>query len=144
MAAAFERWEVWRLYADPPYWESCVGEWSGKYGEEVVIAWPTNRWAKMAAACLAYKNAMTSGDLSHDGDALFARHIGNAHKLNLHTKDEDGHPAWVMVKDRKNSPNKIDAAVTGAISWQARTDARALGIGNRAASPYSERGLIFI
>ncbi|MBN1954280.1 MAG: terminase, partial [Anaerolineae bacterium] len=27
---AFARWDVWRLYADPPYWESLVAEWSGR------------------------------------------------------------------------------------------------------------------
>lgn len=144
IAAAFERWDVWRLYADPPYWESNVAEWSGKYGEERVVAWRTNRWTKMADALRGYRNAMTNGDLRQDGDPLFARHVGNAYKLPLHARDEDGKPCWVIVKERRDSPNKIDAAMAGCLSWEARRDARTLGIGQQEASPYDERGLLFI
>ena len=29
VALAFDTWDVWRLYADPPYWETTVADWSG-------------------------------------------------------------------------------------------------------------------
>jgi len=142
MAAAFERYEVWRLYADPPYWESIIAAWSGEYGEERVIKWPTNRWGKMAAALLAYRNAQTSGELSHNGNAHFARHIGNAFRRRIAERSDTGEQLWVIYKERKDSPNKIDTAVAGALSWQARLDAIEEGIGKSGTSIYETRGVI--
>ena len=28
-AALFEQYDVWRLYADPPYWQSWIAQWAG-------------------------------------------------------------------------------------------------------------------
>jgi hypothetical protein len=39
IAEAFKRWNVWRMYCDPPYWESTVAGWAGKYGEKRVFEW---------------------------------------------------------------------------------------------------------
>lgn len=127
MAAIFERWTVWRVYADPPYWETTVDGWSGKYGAERVVKWWTNQWRKMALACRAYCNAIADGSLSHDGSDIHARHIGNVHRLELSSRTDDGERLWVMVKERKDSPKKIDAAMAGCLSWQARSDAVAAG-----------------
>ena len=43
--------------------------------------------------------------------------------------DEDGTPLWVMEKERHDSPNKIDLAMAGGLSWQARLDSLAKGEG---------------
>src|SRR3989304_2625269 len=43
VAEAFRRWNVWRLYADPPYWESYVSKWAGQYGEKRAVEWGTTR-----------------------------------------------------------------------------------------------------
>lgn len=139
MAAVFARWDVWRLYADPPYWESTVDEWSGEYGEERVIKWRTNQWTKIAAACRAYQNAITDGSLSHDGSAVFSQHIGNVHQLELNGRAEDGTRRWVMVKARKDSQNKIDVAMAGCLSWLARSDAVSLGANRTTESIYDQR-----
>lgn len=136
MAAAFERWEVWRLYADPPYWETTVAGWAGKYGEERVVSWSTRHWRKMADAVRAFANAVVDEDLSHDGRPEFARHVSNAHRRMLTLRDEDGRPVWVIQKERPDSPNKIDAAVAAVLSWQARCDAVAAGVGKKKASRY--------
>jgi hypothetical protein len=129
VAAVFARFQVWRFYADPYWWETVIGEWCGEYGEEVVIRWPTTRWAKMSAACLAYANAIESGELSNDGDSDFERHIANACRKDLPGPGPDGERQWIMQKERPDSPNKMDGAMGGCLSWQARTDARTLGIG---------------
>jgi hypothetical protein len=140
LAAAMERWDVWRVYADPPYWESIVAHWSGEYGEERITKWPTNRWVKMAASLLAYRNAQISGELSHDGDPRFARHIGNAFRRTIAERSDTGEQLWVVYKERKDSPNKIDGAVAGDLSWQARTDAIEEGV--RSGSKYERGDLI--
>src|SRR4030065_512153 len=70
VAEAFERWQIWRMYCDPPYWESIVAEWAGKYGEQRVIEWWTNRQKQMSYAIKSFKAAILSGEAR--GDALTA------------------------------------------------------------------------
>lgn len=134
MDAAFEEYDVWRLYCDPPYWAEVCAVWAGKYGENSngqprVVFFLTNRYLKMADAVRDFANAQTDGTLSHDGDSRYTRHIGNAHRKALQARDEHGQPRWVIQKAVPNGPDKMDAAVAGALSWQARNDAHKEGVG---------------
>jgi phage terminase large subunit-like protein len=124
----FARYTVWRLYADPPYWQSWIAIWQGVFGEERVIEWWTNRYIKMARAIEGFHTAITDGSISHDGSPDVARHLGNARKQFIGQRDEQGRPLWVIQKDRADSPQKIDAAVSSVLSWEARTDAIAAGV----------------
>lgn len=124
----FERYNVWRMYADPPYWESWLATWQGRYGDRRVIEWWTNRRKQMSAALKAYSNAIKEGALSHNGDKTLIRHIGNCYKHELPQRDEDDQPLWLIRKERHDSPHKIDAAMAAVLSWEARTDAVASGI----------------
>lgn len=139
--AAFRRWNVWRMYCDPPYWETAVAAWSGKYGEQRVVAWWTIRMKAMAYAIQAFETALRAKELSHSGDPRYARHIGNAVRKRLNMVDERGERLWVIYKDRPDSLNKIDAAMAGILSWQARSDALALGVKTGQRSVYLTRGL---
>jgi hypothetical protein len=123
MAQAFEHWEVWKLYADPPYWETTVAKWTGLYGDQRVVSWLTRLWRKTADAVRGFVNAMTDGELTHDGNEAYRRHVGNTFKRSLPMRDEDGRPVWIIQKERSDSPNKIDIAMAGVLSWQARRDA---------------------
>ena len=38
-------------------------------------------------------------------------------------RDEQGKPLWLIQKERPDSPHKIDLAMAGVLSWEARTDA---------------------
>lgn len=141
MEDLFTRFDVWRLYADPPYWQETVADWSGTYGDERVIAYRTNQWRKMAESVRAYVTAITDGALSHDGDEDFARHIGNSHRKDLGQLDDHGRPLFVIQKERPMSPLKMDYAVAGVLSWQARLDALASGAEPKKPSVYTKRGL---
>jgi len=138
---AFERWDVWRMYADPPYWESLVAEWAGRYGEDRVVEWWTNRVKAMAFSIQGFDNAVRADDLSHDGDRHLARHIGNACRREVNVRDEQGIRMWTIYKEQPESPHKIDAAMAAILSWQARSDAVTLGIGQPRPSVYETRGL---
>lgn len=144
MAEAFERWNVWRLYADPPYWETTVAEWAGEYGEKRVIEWWTNRNKQMAYAIRGFANAIAAGDLLHDGNEHLRRHVGNAVRKELRQRDEEGKPLWTIYKERSDSPHKIDAAMAAILSWEARSDAVAAGAGQRTVSVYERRGLMTV
>jgi hypothetical protein len=133
MHALFKDYEVSRLYADPPYWQSWIAKWTGEFDaerpdhEKRVIEWWTNRYAKMAAALENFNTAITGGTLSHSGDKRYERHIGNSRRRDLALRDEKGKPCWVIQKERPDSPQKIDTAMAGTLSWEARTDAIAAG-----------------
>lgn len=128
IAEAFRRWRVVRMYADPSRWEGQVADWAGRYGDAVVVQWPTRLTHKMAVALKAYATAIAGGELAHNGDRDFARHIANAQRNVLRSLvDDDGSPLWLIQKDRPGSPRKVDAAMAGCLSWQACLDVIAKG-----------------
>ncbi len=139
VAEAFETWEIVLLYGDPSKWESEMAAWAGKYGKRIV-AWPTTYYRKMATALKAYATAIESGAVTNNGHKAFARHIGNAQKNMMGFRDDDDSPLWIISKDRPGSPNKIDAAMAGCLSWQASLDAIAQGL----AKPKSKWSGIYI
>ena len=141
---AFGRYTVFRMYSDPPYWETHVATWAGEYGDERVIAWRTNRVMPMAYAIKSFVNAMAAREISHSGDAGLHRHIGNACRRYVHVRNDEGtlERLFLIVKDRPESPRKMDGAMAAVISWEARRDALAAG----AAAPpersvYETRGI---
>lgn len=142
VAEIFRRWDVWRMYCDPPYWESLVSEWAGRYGEERVVEWWTSRWKPMAYAVRGFTNAISGRELVHDGNPHMRRHLGNAVKRVLPQRDDEGKPLWTIYKERPDSPHKIDLAMAGILSWEARTDAISAGVGQRKVSAYEKRGLL--
>lgn len=125
LAMAFEEFSVWRVYADPPYWQPTIDSWSQRFGEAAIVKWETYRPRKMADAIQAFLTAMKSkGEhLSHDGDERYSRHIGNAHRRLVAVRNDQGEQLWVLQKERKGSPKKIDTAMAGILSNQARLDA---------------------
>ena len=127
VADAFARWSVTRMYCDPPKWEGWVSTWAGRYGEKKVVEWWTNRRRPMAFAIRSYLGAIDAGELSHDGDAVFAQHLGNACRAYTNLVDEEEKPLWILRKERPDSPHKIDLAMAAILSWEARNDAIAAG-----------------
>ena len=125
VAELFKTYRVFRMYCDPFYWESYVRGWIGKHGKDKVVEWPTNRDRQLGILVRGYLNAMTTGEVTHRGDALFTEHIGNAYKRQTTAVDDEEKPLWVIAKERSDSPHKIDAAMAGALSWEARSHALA-------------------
>lgn len=127
MEEAMDTWKVILSYNDPPRFESNVARWSGKYGPKRVLEWYTNRQKQIGQAMRAYRTAMDSGEVTHNGDAQFAKHIANARKGNLKVLDDDDTPLWTIYKERPDSEKYIDLAMAGCLSWRARLDALARG-----------------
>lgn len=144
VAAAFERWDVWRMCADPPYWETKVAEWAGRYGEERVVEWWTNRVKAMAFTIKSFNTAIMSGELSHDGNLHFARHIGNAVRRIVGIRDDQGVRMWTIYKEQPDSPHKIDVAMAAILSWEGRCNALTAGVGQPKISVYETRGLAVV
>ncbi len=141
LAEVMDTYDVWRVYCDPPYWETAVADWAGRYGEKRVLEWWTNRPKQMAYAIKQFNTAIQSGDLLHDGNKHYQRHVGNAVRKYLRLRDDEGNRLWTIYKERQESPHKIDAAMAGILSWEARNDALAAGVAKRQKSVYEKRGL---
>lgn len=136
VAAAFDRYDVRQLYADPQKIEHLVDRWIGRYGKDVAVEWFTNQRSsrKVGDAVAFYVTAVASGDMTHDGDSVFTRHILNSRRKTLTSLDDDGRPQFTLQKDRPGSRNKIDAAMAGMLSCEARRDAIAKGALNKPAA----------
>ena len=134
LAQAMKTYRVWRVECDPPYWETEIRSWAGQYGDEIIVDLPTASAPRIGPACRAFANAINAGDVTHNGSAGLAAHIGNAVRKALSQSfDSEGNQLWTIQKDRKGSPNKIDAAMAAVLAWDARTRALAAGVGRRVS-----------
>lgn len=123
------RYDVWRTYCDPPYWEATVAAWAAKYPDRV-LEWHTQRKTPMAYACRAYDNAFESGELTIANNGFgetFVKHLGNAARHYLTIVDDKGQPLWTMRKQDGRLEDKMDGAMSGCLSWTACVDARREG-----------------
>lgn len=139
MHDAFDRFDVWRLYADPPYWQEWLAKWAGEFDvdasgnpkpadERRVVEWWTTRRRQMSQALENFTTAMRAKTLTHDGDPRLRRHVGNSRRFEIPGwKDEQGKAIWLIQKERPDSPMKIDLAMCAVLSWEARTHAIAAG-----------------
>lgn len=109
ITAAFNRWRVVELLADPPYWEREISEWELRWPGRV-LQFPTWARARMAPACSTFFSAVMEKSLTHDGDPRLARHLANCVVKATAAGD-------VVTKQDKNSPAKIDLAVAAIIAY---------------------------
>lgn len=127
VSEAVETFAVWRIYIDPGSSTGnihpLVEKWQGRWSDKKVIDWPMNRPKQTALAVSSYTAAINTGELSHNGDPDFARHIKNAVRWPVRAFDDDHRPLYVIGKDRPESPRKMDAAAAGVLSWECRGDA---------------------
>lgn len=136
---AMTRFEVWRLYADPPHWTETVGSWSARWPDRVEEWW-TARSKTMAYAHRELLEGIDAGVLHIGGDdadrddfrphADLLRHLGNAGAKELRLRDDEGKPLYVMQKQDGREEFKFDAAMALSLAWKARGDAI-----KRAAKP---------
>lgn len=127
----FSKYDVLRMYGDPAWgFDKLMAEWSGKYGPKKVVEYYTDsrNLRSTALMCRAYSQAIESGEVFNDGDPVMASHIGNSQKRDAKIVDDEGKPLWVMAKERHDSPNKIDYAMAGGLSWRACLDAISAGL----------------
>ena len=127
----FTRYDVIRMYCDPPYWETEVDTWAEKYGEKRVLRWETYRPKQMHDAAERLLTDINKADstFSHDGSHDTGLHMRNARKaarLNgryVLTKPGDG--------------RKIDLAVCSIICHEAWGDTTAAKLWRRKYAAYS-------
>ena len=107
---AFESFEVLVLACDPYGWASEIEAWRERYGEQVVVDFPTASRQRMAPACDRFRAGVLEGDLTHDGNPILAAHVG-------HAVAKVTPVGTVISKAHPDSPRKIDAAVAAVIGY---------------------------
>ena len=117
----FRKYDVVRMYCDPPYWETEVDAWAERFGEKRVIRWPTYRAAAMHAACERLKTDVSKRDstFSHDGCPYASAHILNARAA--------ARPGGRYVLVKPSQTQKIDLAVVSVLVHEAAGDVTAAG-----------------
>ncbi|WP_138758739.1 hypothetical protein [Modestobacter altitudinis] len=126
----FARFHVTRLYGDPAQgYDVILARQASKHVPRRVVEFFTDSRGlrRTALACRSYANAMRSGEVTHAGDERFTAHIGAAVKRDVRATDDKSAPLWLIEKERRDSPFKVDYAMAGLISWQAYLDAIASG-----------------
>lgn len=130
--AAFDRWDVIRLYADPPYLQGLLVAWIEDFGKDKIVPWWTNRDAAMAGALQRIETAINAGeDFSIDGHPILVAHFTHCrvHRKRARVADPDGkHERKLIRKPVPRGHDKIDGAVSATLSYEARADVIAAGL----------------
>lgn len=133
------RYDMWRLFGDPPYWTEEMATWATLYPDRVVEFW-TNQQRRMAYTIRAYLEALDSGACRIVGTDLqvdtMLRHMGNAGKKELNIVDEQGKPLYIMCHADGRLADKYDLAMAGCLSWASCLEAR-----RKAAEPTPKVGM---
>lgn len=108
--AAFERFDVRELAADPPGWYAEIEHWSELFPGRVV-EFETRQSRRMAPACERFQTDALQGRISHTGDELLAAAVGNC-------VAKETPYGTVVTKEHPDSPRKIDAAVACVIAYE--------------------------
>lgn len=106
--AAFDRWDVVELAADPWGWRTELEEWSARHGSKVV-EWNTAHAGRMAPATDRMYAAISEGRMTHCGNDILANHMGNAVAKRSPMGD-------LVSKDKRGSKRKIDACVAAIVA----------------------------
>lgn len=119
-AEIVKRYDVRRVYWDPPRWETDGEAWALEHGEKMFIPWPTYRMNPMFAALVRFVSDLTTpGRITHDGCPITALHISNARKI------AKGADKYILGKP--SDTQKIDASMGVVLAHEAAADERAAG-----------------
>jgi hypothetical protein len=122
----FSRFRVVRMYGDPAQgWDEQLADLASRYGPKVVLFFynDSRNLRNTAYMCRSYQKAIFTGEVHGNGDEDMTKHLGHAQKHEIKMVDEEGKPLWVVRKERHDSEKKIDIAMAGGMSHQARLDA---------------------
>lgn len=114
---ALETYTVERCYVDPSQWQSELETWITAWGKTVVIEWWTHRPTAMAHAIDRLQAAIgtDSAGISHDGNPVLERHVGNA-------RTQKTAAGWLIVEQSAAPDHQIPAAKAAVLAYEARGD----------------------
>jgi hypothetical protein len=117
--ATFERWDVGRMCADPPKWQTEIERWMERWGDDVVVFFDTNQPRRMSPACDRFGTGVAIGALSHDGDSELATHIAAMSKAKARGRDPENDGRTLYVYTKSDDLRKIDAGIGAVLAYEA-------------------------
>ncbi|NEG55461.1 hypothetical protein [Bifidobacterium platyrrhinorum] len=128
------------FFADPPYWRDVIIGWERDYAHLDLVGNPmdpmmvnTNQRNQMMPAYVDVHTAFSKeweptsdddepviGDIALLADPRFVAHWRNARRKNFRQTNPDGSPQYMVYKETKNGPLKIDACIAGVLAYMAR------------------------
>lgn len=105
----FQNHEVVELAADPWGYRSEIEDWAEEHGDRRVIQWNTAHASRMGPATDRMYQAVINQEITHDGSKALAAHFSHATARSTAAGD-------LLQKDKRNSPRKIDGAVSAVIA----------------------------
>jgi hypothetical protein len=115
----FSRFDVARMYCDPRDWQTEIDDWAVEYGEDRVVAWPTNQIGRMFDALNRYQTDMAEGATTHAADVTFRTHALNARKV--------AKPGDKFILGKPSDHQKIDVLMADVLAHEAAADQRSEG-----------------
>jgi hypothetical protein len=117
------RWDVGRMYADPPKWTTELERWAERYNldddEPIVAAFDTNQLKAMGYACDRFLTGLAELVLTHDATPVLSAHVlaMARKKAHLRADENDGRTLYVFVKGE--SGHKIDVGIAAVLAYEA-------------------------
>jgi hypothetical protein len=148
---AHSEFRVLRALADPPYWETEIARWAGKWPR----AWkrfPTQAQGRMSGAVAATTSSIRAGRVKAQAGGVFSDafrdQLANAQKQHMigpsavSAQKAGNATPFVLTKDQKGSPRKIDAAPAAVLAHEAARDAHTEGLWRKAMRPKKKRRMV--
>jgi hypothetical protein len=110
------RYRLRLFLCDPRDWQSEIGAWALKYGEDVILEWATYRVTHMHDALNRALTDWTTGRSTHDACALAAFAAGNARKV--------AKPGERYILGKPSQHQKIDPIMADTLAGEAAAVAR--------------------
>ncbi len=124
--AVFGRYDVGRLFGDPPKWQTEIERWAERWNagladaDAIVLFFDTNQPKRMSAACDRFTTALKEKALSHDDNSTLTDHTLAMARKKAYVKaadDSDGRVPFVFTKGEDG--RKIDAGIAGVLALEA-------------------------
>lgn len=134
----FGAYDVTLLFADPYRWQDYLDAWEAAFPDRIV-EFPTNVEQRFDRAIERFTTAFAAGEITHDGDPVFTRHVKNAVLVKGSRKKprpgEDELLATHYMKMAKRGDGLwIDAAVATVLAHEAGSHAIEQGLDKTAES----------
>ena len=122
--------KVKRAYCDPRDWQSEIGDWALKHGDDVFLEWATYRIKQMHEALLRSVTDLKTGRSTHDPCPITELHVANARKV---AKPGE---RYILGKPHGAQHQKIDMAMADTLCHEAGEDALLDGWGKPEPTNY--------
>lgn len=136
----FGAYRVACMFADPWRWQDYLDNWSGEFGDDLVVEFSTNVEQRMDRAIERFQTAFAGLEITHDGNDTLTRHVRNAVVAKGSRKkprpgEESALATHYLKLAKRGDGLLIDAAVAAVLAHEARAHAIEHGLVEQQIEP---------